>query len=83
MEHSENTNFLCPNCGSKNKTEFVIHLSPDLGPDPWSFVMEVLQCADCGEGIPTHLAELWNDMTASAAKEEWKTRNKKRRRLVD
>ena len=44
--------------------------------------MELLQCANCGEFIPTHLAELWNDMTASEAKEELEARNKRRRRPV-
>jgi hypothetical protein len=82
MGHSENTNFLCTNCGSKNKTEFVVSIPQELGPDAWYFEMELLQCADCGDFIPTLLAELWNDMTASVAKEKWETRNKERRRLV-
>jgi acetone carboxylase gamma subunit len=74
MEHSESTNFLCPNCGSKKTPEFDFSISPDLSsPSPWSHVLQARVCADCGLLIPLHLAEMWNDMTASEAKEEWET----------
>ena len=55
--------FKCPECGS---TEVGSHLyvSPDPSSyqnvdDPWSHVLQQIECGDCNNCIPSHLGERW------------------------
>ena len=64
--------FLCPECGSVEAgMELMVQTIPDEK-DPWSSVLQIIECARCSFSIPAHLGERWNDRTAEAASEEWR-----------
>ena len=74
--------FKCPECGS---TEVGSHLyvSPDPSSyhkvdDPWSHVLQQIQCGDCNSYIPSHLGERWNDISYESAQKEWIKKYKKK-----
>ena len=69
------SSFKCPECGAK---EYVSKLcvSTDWSvigkaSNPWSYVLQQLQCANCDEYIPSHLGERWDDISYRQAKNEW------------
>ena len=73
--------FKCPECGS---TEVGSHLyvSPDPSSyrnadDPWSNVLQQIQCGDCNNYIPSHLGERWNRILYKKAVNKWKKKYKK------
>jgi hypothetical protein len=39
--------------------------------DPWSHVLQVIECGECHEGIPAHLAERWDNQSPEEARREW------------
>ena len=45
--------------------------------DPWSNILQQLECAKCENFIPAHLGERWNNITIQDAKDEWISRFKK------
>ena len=69
--------FICPNCSStKYKSHLYVSTMPDPD-DPWSNILQQLECAKCENFIPAHLGERWNNITIQDAKDEWISRFKK------
>ena len=65
------TSFQCPECGSiKIKSQLYVSTVPDLD-DPWSNVLQQLECAGCNSYIPAHLGERWDNISYEDAKKEW------------
>ncbi|EEF59028.1 hypothetical protein, partial [Pedosphaera parvula] len=40
--------------------------------DPWSHILQRIDCRQCRSTIPAHLAERWNNLTIEAAQKEWR-----------
>lgn len=40
--------------------------------DPWSDVLEIIECGDCHESIPADLAERWDNQPIEDARREWR-----------
>ena len=73
--------FICPECGS---TEVGSHLyvSPDPSSyhnadDPWSHVLQQIECGDCNNYIPSHLGERWDDRSYESSQKEWREKYKR------
>ena len=65
------TSFQCPECGAiKIKSHLYVSTVPDLD-DPWSNVLQQLECASCNFYIPAHLGERWDNISYEDAKKEW------------
>ena len=65
------TSFQCPECGSiKIKSQLYVSTVPDPD-DPWSSVLQQLECEGCNSYIPAHLGERWNNISYEDAKKEW------------
>ena len=65
------TSFQCPECGSiKIKSHLYVSTIPDPD-DPWSSVLQQLECASCNSYIPAHLGERWDNISYEEAKKEW------------
>lgn len=67
--------FICPECGSKETGE-KLFLSKEPLPqkntkDPWSSILQQIECIKCKMIIPIHLAERWDNISYSKAQEEW------------
>ena len=63
--------FICPEC---NSTEYKSHLYVSTEPDPndpWSSVLQQLECGGCNSYIPAHLGERWDNISYEDAKKEW------------
>ena len=65
------TSFQCPECGSiKIKSQLYVSTVPDPN-DPWSSVLQQLECGGCNSYIPAHLGERWDNISYEDAKKEW------------
>jgi uncharacterized Zn finger protein len=64
--------FLCPECGSREAEQMIFRDPMPNKIDPWSMVLQVVECAACHSVIPAHLAELWNGKSAEEAGDEWR-----------
>ena len=65
------TSFQCPECGSiKIKSRLYVSTIPDPD-DPWSSVLQQLECVSCNSCIPAHLGERWDNISYEDAKKEW------------
>jgi hypothetical protein len=64
--------FICPECGSRESAAVALVETVFSEGDPWSGVLEEIQCAKCGSVVPAHLAERWNGISAEQAADEWK-----------
>jgi len=65
------TSFQCPECGSiKIKSHLYVSTISDPD-DPWSNVLQQLECASCNFCIPAHLGERWDNISYEDAKKEW------------
>ncbi len=70
--------FLCPECGCETATQRIKHqLDPmpspaDVTENPWLGVLEELVCSGCGFHVPSYLGELWDNLTAVRARDEWR-----------
>jgi len=64
--------FLCPNCGSRVSLG-KIYVSPaeSTHGDPWSAILQIIECALCRISIPAHLGERWNKISVEEARKEW------------
>jgi len=63
--------FICPECGSeKESLIMMVETEPDDS-NPWSMVLNRIECADCAQIIPAHLAQRHASMTCKEAREEW------------
>ena len=63
--------FQCPECGSINiKSQLYVSTVPDPN-DPWSSVLQQLECGGCNSYIPAHLGERWDNISYEDAKKEW------------
>lgn len=72
------TNFICPECGSKDPgEELFLEKVPNNSKDPWDSVLQQVQCLSCKCIIPVHLAERWNNISIEEAKKEWLGKYKK------
>ena len=66
--------FICPECGSKESGEEIFvskEPSPIKSKNPWTKVLQQVECNDCKMIIPAHLAERWDNLTIEQAKDEW------------
>lgn len=64
--------FLCPECGS-TKEGTALTVSTEYDPnDPWTAVLQIIECSDCQSDIPAHIGERWNGLSIEDAKEEWR-----------
>ena len=41
--------------------------------DPWSGILQRIQCGSCHSVIPAHLGERWDEISVEEAKHEWQT----------
>ena len=65
--------FICPECNSKDyKSTIYVSTIPDPN-DPWSSVLQQIECAKCLKYIPAHIGERWNNISIEEAKNEWKS----------
>ena len=65
------SSFQCPECGSiKIKSQLYVSTVPDPD-DPWSSVLQQLECGGCNSYIPAHLGERWDNISYEDAKKEW------------
>ena len=67
--------FICPECGSKeDRIQMMVSKLPPKksDKDPWSSVLQKMECNSCKNIIPAHLGEPWDDMSIEAAQKEWK-----------
>ena len=64
--------FICPECNSEESGEEIL-ISKESSPskNPWSSVMQQVECNDCKMIIPTHLAERCDNLSIEQAKDEW------------
>ena len=63
--------FICPECNSKEyKSHLYVSTIPDPN-DPWSSVLQQLECGGCNSYIPAHLGERWDNISYEDAKKEW------------
>ncbi len=78
-DSEEQSSFICPECGSR-EAEIVSMVSPPPfdSSDPWTGVLQIITCAACGNEIPAHLAERWDDMLPEEAQREWRETYKDR-----
>lgn len=67
----QNGEFICPECGSREKAGEIEVSSFYQRGNPWSGVLQKDICADCGEFIPAHLAQRWSNRSLEEAKDEW------------
>jgi hypothetical protein len=67
--------FACPACGGREVAEELC-ISPSFDAahsgDPWTFVLQRIRCADCGEMIPSHLGRRWKGLTHAQAQRQWR-----------
>ena len=70
-ESQEGKSFVCPNCGGCVPGD-IANISR-VGPtdDPWSRVLQTIDCALCRHTIPAHLGERWNNRPIEDARKEW------------
>jgi len=77
--------FICIECGSKREGESLMmeKIQGNNSNDPWSLVLQQIECLDCKSILPTHLAERWNGVSFEEAKDErlkkYKKNNQKQR----
>jgi len=66
--------FLCPECGSAKAASYmeVDRIGPPDRTLPWSGVLWMATCAECGYCIPAHLAERWGGLSVEEARREWR-----------
>jgi len=67
--------FICPECGSKDDgIQMMVSKSPPEkdDKDPWTSVLQQMECNSCKNIIPAHLGERWDNMSIEAAQKEWK-----------
>ena len=66
--------FVCPECGGTTPAVVaMVSTSPAAGPeDPWSHVLQIIECEQCRREIPAHLAERWENQSIEAAQREWR-----------
>lgn len=73
-DEDEIKKFICPECNSKESGEETLisrEPSPIKNKNPWSSVMQQVECNDCKMIIPTHIAERWDNLSIEQAKNEW------------
>lgn len=73
-DEDEIKKFICPECNSKESGgEILISKEPSRSnnKNPWSNVMQQMECHDCKMIIPSHLAERWDNLSIEQAKKEW------------
>jgi len=63
--------FLCPECGSREPGASVFVSTVYNEDDPWSSIMQRIECNQCHSTIPAHLAERWDNLTIEDAQKEW------------
>jgi hypothetical protein len=77
--------FICPECGSKEaKEHMMVSREQPTGKskkDPWASVLQQTECASCKNIIPDHLGERWDNMSIEAAQKEWKEIYRKKNHL--
>ena len=64
--------FVCPGCGGSNPGGIAMVSPSPNADDPWSDVLEIIECGDCHESIPAHLAERWDNQPIEDARREWR-----------
>lgn len=76
-ESQERGPFICPECGSHQcGIVSMVSRRPEIVPvtqkvDPWSEVLQIHTCADCGSDIPAHLSERWSGISIEEAQQQW------------
>ena len=63
--------FICPECGSHRARPKVFVSAVIREGNPWSVVLQRVQCAKCSAMVPAHLAERWDGMSEGEAQAEW------------
>ena len=68
---NERGRFVCPECCG-NVAGSTIFVSTDVSStDPWSGVLQRIECAGCSTIIPAHIAERWKGISITEAKKQW------------
>jgi len=82
----KDNNFICPECGS-NEAGYQTMVSMEepttnnSNKDPWDSILQQIECSSCGNIIPVHIANRWDNMNIEKAKEEWNKLYKKTNHL--